>query len=121
MPHDERSNAAGTALLMFTLGAASGAIVALLCAPAKGQESREYLRRRAREAGDQAAAAAAKARDLVQQSAEAVVTSIDEWRSTVAGALEDGHQFVEQAKDTVANAVEQGRDAYQQAKGRGQA
>ena len=118
MPTEERPDA-GSALLMFTLGAASGAIVALLCAPATGRRSREYLRERVFEAGDQAAAAAAKAQDLVRQSAQAVVTSIDEWRSTVTNAIEDGRQVVEQAKTTVTDAIEQGRDAYERAKGQG--
>jgi len=115
MLNDERSNA-GHGLLMFTLGAASGAIVALLCAPASGRESRDYIGRRARDARDQASAAAARARELVQQSTQAVVTSIEEWRSTVNSAIDQGREAVEQGRDTVAYAIEQGREAYQQAK-----
>ncbi len=68
MLNDERTNA-GSTLLAFALGAVSGAAVALLCAPATGRESRDYLSRQARAARDQAAAAASKARDLVQQGA----------------------------------------------------
>ena len=114
MSTEETSN--GSALLMFTLGAASGAIVALLCAPATGRRSRDYLRERALEVGDQAAAAAAKAQALVRQSAQAVVSSIDDWSASVTNALEDGRQVVEQAKSTVTDAVEQGRSAYERAK-----
>lgn len=115
MPNAERENS-GNGLLMFVLGAASGAALALLCAPVTGRESREYVRRRAREVGEQAAAAAEKARDFVQQSSDAVVTSLEDWRSTVTDAIEDGRQVVEQGRDTVSQAIEQGKDAYQQAK-----
>ena len=115
MSHDEGSTG-GTALLMFVLGAASGAAIALLCAPATGRDSRDYLKRRAREAGEQAAAAASKARTVVAQGAESVATSIDDWRSTVNSAIKDGREVVQQGRDTVAYAIEQGREAYQRTK-----
>ena len=115
MANDDGSTA-GTAFMMFVLGAASGAAVALLCAPATGRDSRDYLKRRAREAGEQAAAAASKARTVVAQGAESVATSIDDWRSTVNSAMEDGREVVEQGRDTVAYAIEQGREAYRQVK-----
>ena len=60
MSTSERSDVA-SGLLLFMLGAATGAIVALLCAPTSGQESRQYIGRRAREARDQASAAASRA------------------------------------------------------------
>src|SRR4249919_3355358 len=115
MSYDERSTG-GTAFMMFVLGAASGAAVALLCAPQSGRDSRDYLKRRAREAREQATAAASKARDAVAQGAESVATSIDDWRSTVNSAMEDGRDVVQQGRDTVAYAIEQGREAYQQVK-----
>ena len=78
---------AGSVLLAFILGAVSGAAVALLYAPAKGEETREYLGQKARESRDRAAEAAEK-----------------------------GRQAVVQGRETLANAIERGREAYQQAR-----
>jgi len=48
MARDEGAGA-GSILLAFILGAVSGAAVALLYAPASGNETREYLGEKARE------------------------------------------------------------------------
>ena len=98
MPTTERSDVA-TGLLLFLLGAASGAIVALLCAPASGRESRQYIGRRAREAREQAAAAASKARDLMQQGTDAMVTSLDQWRSRMNSVIDQGREAYQRAKE----------------------
>jgi gas vesicle protein len=116
-PNDQQSDAVNV-LLMFILGLASGAAIALLYAPASGRDTRRYLGDRAQQARDQAAAAATKARDVVEQAKQAAVTTIDEWRPTVASAIDQSRQAIEQGKQTVAHAIEQGRDAYQQAKAR---
>jgi gas vesicle protein len=117
MPIEKQSDS-GSALLMFLLGAATGATCALLFAPARGSETRRYLGDRAREARDNASAAAAKARDVMQQGKQAAVKTIDEWRPTVNAAIEQGRQVIEQGKQAVSSAVAQGRDAYQQSKAR---
>lgn len=44
----------GGLLVAFVAGALAGAAVALLYAPAAGEDTREYLGRRAREEGDRA-------------------------------------------------------------------
>ena len=44
-----RDGSGGSVMLAFMLGAMAGAAVALLFAPAAGEETREYLGRRARE------------------------------------------------------------------------
>jgi gas vesicle protein len=77
----------GSVLLAFILGAVSGAAVALLYAPAKGEDTREYLGQRAREGRDRAA-------DLAEK----------------------GRQAVNQGRDTLTSAIERGREAYQQAR-----
>jgi gas vesicle protein len=115
MSTSEQSDVA-SGLLLFMLGAATGAIVALLCAPTSGQESRQYIGRRAREARDQAAAAASKARHLMQQGTDAVVTSLDQWRSRMNSVIDQGREVVEHGTETVSVAIEQGREAYQRAK-----
>lgn len=79
--------AAGTVILAFVLGAVAGAAVALLVAPATGEDTRRRLGERAREGADRAAEAARQ-----------------------------GREFVNRQRDTIASAVERGREAYQQAR-----
>src|SRR5215831_5294439 len=113
----------GNALLMFLLGAATGATCALLFAPASGSDTRRYLGDRARDAQKDASAAAARAREAMQQGRQAAVTTIDEWRPAVNSVvdqgrqvIEQGKQVIEQGKRVISSAVSQGREAYQQAK-----
>ena len=114
----QKQNDSGSGLLMFLLGAATGAACALLFAPAVGTDTRRYLGDRARDAQSGASAAAAKARDAVQQGKQAAITTIDEWRPAVNAMVDSGRQVIEQGKQVISSAVNQGRDAYQQAKSR---
>lgn len=91
MARDE-SGAAGTVIVSFVLGAITGAAVALLMAPAAGEETRRVLADKAREGRQRAEEAARQGRD-----------------------------FVERQKSTVISAVERGREAYEQARGGGAA
>jgi gas vesicle protein len=114
----EKQTDSGSALLMFLLGAATGATCALLFAPASGTETRRYLGERARDARTNASGAAAKARDAMQQGRQAAVATIDEWRPAVSAVVDTGRQAIEQGKQVISSAVAQGREAYQQAKAR---
>lgn len=87
MARDE-SGAAGTVVVAFVLGALTGAAVALLMAPASGEETRRMLADRAREGRE-------KANEAARQ----------------------GREFVNKHRDTFTNAIERGREAYQQARG----
>ncbi len=89
-----RDNNGGSVMLAFVLGAVAGAAVALLFAPAAGEETREYLGKRAREGRDRARDAA---RDATEQSRE----------------------FYQRQRDTVSSAIERGREAFQQAREEG--
>ena len=80
----------GSVMVAFVLGALTGAAVALLYAPASGEETREYLGERARE-GRQ------KARE----------------------AMDQGRDFYARQRENVATAVERGREAFQHARERG--
>jgi len=71
---------AGSVLVAFALGAAVGAAVALLYAPATGEETREYLGQRAREGRDRAADAARQGRDIVNRGRETLTTAFDRAR-----------------------------------------
>src|SRR5256885_485287 len=111
MPTEKQSDS-GNALLMFILGAATGAACALLLAPATGRDTRRYLGERARQAGEGASAVATKARDVVQQGRQAAVTTLEEWRPAVNAAVDQGRQVLEQGKQALSSAVAQGREAY---------
>ena len=87
MARDEGAGA-GSILLAFILGAVSGAAVALLYAPATGNETREYLGEKAREGRERAAAAADKGREILNQG-----------RETISTAIERGREAYEQARN----------------------
>ncbi len=80
----------GTVMLAFVVGALTGAAVALLFAPASGEETREYLGQRARESK-------AKAQEAVDQ----------------------GREYYRQQRDGLSSAMDRGREAFQQARERG--
>lgn len=77
-------------MVAFVIGALTGAAVALLFAPASGEETREFLGQKAREGK-------AKARD----------------------AMDQGREYYGRQRDNLATAVERGREAFQQARDRG--
>jgi gas vesicle protein len=81
--------AAGTIIVAFVLGAITGAAVALLTAPASGEETRKLLADKAREGRDRANEAARQ-----------------------------GREFVNRGRETLSNAIERGREAYEQARGK---
>jgi gas vesicle protein len=68
---------AGGVLFAFITGAAVGAAVALLFAPAKGEETRDYLGQRAREGRERATEAARQGREMVNRSRENLTTAFD--------------------------------------------
>jgi gas vesicle protein len=80
---------AGSILMAFILGAVSGAAVALLYAPAPGDETRKYLGERAKEGRERANEAAEK-----------------------------GRKVMAQGRETLVDAIERGKEAYQQARTR---
>jgi gas vesicle protein len=82
-----RQDSGGTAVLAFLAGAIAGAAVALLFAPAAGDETRQLLSEKAREGRERAAEAARQ-----------------------------GREFLNKQRDTVKSAIDRGRDAYQQAR-----
>jgi gas vesicle protein len=93
-PHmaDERGSGATGVVVAFTLGALVGAVVALLFAPAKGEETREFISEKTREGRDKVADAANKTRE-----------------------------YLSRQRETIASAVEKGREAYQAAREKEQA
>lgn len=84
---DENGNV-GSVLTAFVLGAAAGAAVALLFAPAAGKETREFLTEKAREGRDKATGAARQAREALARQ-----------RETISGAIERGRDAYREARE----------------------
>jgi len=82
-------SAAGTVVVAFVLGAVTGAAVALLLAPATGEETRRKLAERAREGRDRAGEAARQGRELWSRQ-----------RDNLASAFERGREAYEQARSS---------------------
>ena len=78
----------GGVLVAFVLGAIAGAAVALLVAPASGEETRRRLGEKAREGADKAAEAA-----------------------------RHGREFIRNQRDGLTSAFERGKEAFEQARG----
>jgi gas vesicle protein len=81
----------GTFMVAFVIGALTGAAVALLFAPASGEETRDYLGQKAREGK-------AKARE----------------------AMDQGREYYNSQRENLVTAVERGREAFEQARERGE-
>ena len=81
------NGSAGTVLMAFVLGAAAGAAIALLYAPATGEETRRKLK-------DKARAGREKAESLAS----------------------DGREFLNRQRENLGAAVERGREAFEQAR-----
>lgn len=78
---------AGTVVVAFVLGAITGAAVALLVAPASGEETRRMLADKAREG-----------------------------RARANEAARQGRELWDRQRETLNTAFERGREAYQQAR-----
>ena len=78
---DDRNNGAAGVVVAFTLGALVGAVVALLFAPAKGEDTREFL-------GDKAREGAQKTREFIKQQKETLASAVDRGREAYQAARE---------------------------------
>ena len=76
----------GTVLLAFLAGAVTGAAVALLFAPAAGEETRQFLSDKARESRDRALQAAREGRETLKRQKDQVTTAIERGRDAYVKA-----------------------------------
>jgi gas vesicle protein len=77
----------GTVLVSFLLGALAGAAVALLYAPASGDDTRRRLAQKAREGRDRAEELAREGREFVNRH-----------RDDLGAAIDRGREVFEQAR-----------------------
>jgi gas vesicle protein len=85
MPHQQQSSGGASVLLAFIAGAAVGAAVALLFAPAPGMETREAVSRRAREGRDRMLEALRQGRGIIDARKADVVTAFERARQQAQG------------------------------------
>jgi gas vesicle protein len=83
------NNSAGPVLLAFVLGAAAGAAVALLYAPAPGEETRQRIKDKAREGRDKAEAVAREGREFLSRQRENLGAAVDRGREAFEQARKE--------------------------------
>jgi gas vesicle protein len=88
MAHNQGIGASGV-LLAFMLGATVGAAVALLFAPATGEETRDYLNKRAKEGRDRINDAARQGRDIINRQRDNLTTAFDRAREQFQAATRE--------------------------------
>ena len=81
-----RNDSGGTVLLAFLAGAVTGAAVALLFAPAAGEETRQFLTDKARASRDRALQAAREGRETLKRQKDQITTAIDRGRDAYVKA-----------------------------------
>jgi len=94
----ENGSNGGSKFGFFLAGLGIGAIIALLFAPASGEEARDYLGRKANEGRDYVAG---RGREIQRQAEELV---------------EKAKELVSQQKEQLSAALEAGKQAYQEEK-----
>jgi len=80
----------GGMFVAFIAGAIAGAAVALLFAPATGEDTRELIGQRAREGKDRATEAARQGREMLNKQRETVTTAFDRAREQFQTGRETG-------------------------------
>ena len=79
-------------MVAFVIGALTGAAVALLFAPATGEDTREYLGQKAREGKAKAREAMDQGRDFYRDQRENIVTAVERGREAFKQVRERGDQ-----------------------------
>ena len=80
MANEHQGSGSGTVLVAFLAGAAVGAAMALLLAPATGEDTRKAMTRRTREGRDRVMEALRQGRGILDEQRRHVVTAFDRAR-----------------------------------------
>jgi gas vesicle protein len=83
----------------LAIGALAGAGLALILAPQSGEETRDLLRAKAREAGERARDGAGDANDLLARGRRIV----EEARARIDGAISEGKDAAARQRNTLEN------------------
>ncbi|HTJ25146.1 MAG TPA: YtxH domain-containing protein [Candidatus Limnocylindria bacterium] len=83
----------------FAIGALAGAALAMVLAPQSGEDTRDLLYAKAREAGERARDSAEDAGDLLARGRRIVA----EARARIDGALAEGKEAAERQRSTLEN------------------
>ena len=98
---DAHDSSMDSSIFMFACGAIAGAAVALMFAPARGQETREFLAQRSRKVKDMG-------REMLNEQGERLSTVVERGRESAMQLGERIGQAVEQGKSGYREAVRQG-------------
>lgn len=90
----KHGSSVGSVTVAFALGALAGAAIALLYAPASGEDTRRRLAEKARESRDRAQQAARDGREFLDRQRENISSTVERGRQ----AFEQGRQAFEQAR-----------------------
>jgi len=85
----QHGSSAGSVLMAFAIGAVAGAVVALLYAPASGEETRRRLAEKAREGRDKAEGLARDGKDYLQRQRESLGTAVQKGREAFKQARQE--------------------------------
>ena len=88
MSNDQQGNGGANVLIAFLLGAAAGAAVALLYAPAAGADTRRALGERTREGREKMIDALRQGRGILEEQREQAITAFERARQKAQGPRE---------------------------------
>jgi gas vesicle protein len=95
---DDRSGLPGF-VTGFAVGALAGAVLAVILAPQSGEDTRDLLVAKAREAGERARDTAGDAGDLLARGRRIVADA----KARIDGAVADGKDAAERQRSTLEN------------------
>jgi len=85
----DNGSSAGTVLVSFALGAIAGAAIALLYAPATGEETRRKLAEKASDGRDKAERLARDGREFFERHRENITTAVERGREAFDAARKE--------------------------------
>ena len=92
MANEQHGSGAGNVLVAFLAGAAVGAAVALLYAPAAGEDTRRAVTRRTREGRERVLDALRQGRGILDEQRRQVVTAFDRARDEAQRGTDEAEQ-----------------------------